>query len=423
MTTPLPTDNVIDVRAYGAVGDGVTDDTVAIKSAVAAVLASASYRPDSGMALTKKLYFPSGRYLVTQADTLMFTPATTQNTWGASLVYGLEIYGDGKHQSEIVFASTATASTDPRRNNLMTCANRLRGAKIHDLGFHSTNANQSLAYLWCSASNDGTYPAYGSGAQNDIWWSELHLTGSWLRGWGFDGDTNANLNSEQVWHRVYVNQVAWGDAGIRSGFAPYPAQESQFLNYAFHDCEFEYTSGTMLDFEMGGSINIIGGSWILCDTTQNTVSTMIKLGKTNIADGSWRFLAQGVRFEVRSQYHRIIDCGWVTGNVTFVSCSDSALAFMVNQNKRVPDSFPQFGNTSPATHVYDWTTWGTGPVVRYQDCQLMGYHRVSTNAAMGPTGRVIYDGCQLVTEPQATFLRSSNAVAPNVFRDLGLIAS
>ncbi|MGY0502161.1 hypothetical protein ACWZHB_27045 [Nocardia sp. FBN12] len=106
---------------------------------------------------------------------------------------------------------------------------------------------------------------------------------------------------------VYVDGANWGDAGVRSGFAPYPAQQAQFLNYAFRDCEFEWSTGTMLDFRMGGSIYLHGGSWILCDTTETTISAMIKLGRNSIAEGSWRFLAQRVRFELRSKYHRIID--------------------------------------------------------------------------------------------------------------------
>ncbi|MFD3596224.1 glycosyl hydrolase family 28-related protein [Nocardia sp. NPDC058640] len=417
-------DDIVNVKNYGAVGDGIHDDTAAVKSAMAAVLASATNTITTNRVLTKSLYFPPGTYVLTEPDALLGTPALAAGAqWGSNLVHGLEIFGAGERSSLIVFSSDATASTDPRANNLITAANRLRSAKIHDLGFHSTNPNQSLAYLWCSAANDGTYPAYGSGAQNRIEWRNLRITGNWLRGWGFDGDTNANLNSEQLFDWVYVEGVNWGDAGVRSGFAPYPAQQAQFLNYAFRDCEFEWNSGTMLDFAMGGSINIHGGSWILCDTTQTTTSTMIKLGKNNIADGSWRFLAQGVRFEVRSQHHRVIDCGWVTGNVTFESCSDTALAYQVVSNKNTANSFPAFGNASPRTHSYDWTTWGTGPIVRYLDCQLMGYHQVTTNAAMGPVGKIIYDGCSLATEPQATFLRSTQATAPSLFQNNGLVAA
>lgn len=416
--------DIVNVKNHGAVGDGIHDDTAAVQSAMAAVLASATNNITTNQVLTKALYFPPGTYLLTQADALLGTPLLPPEAqWGCNLVHGLEVFGAGERSSLIVFASDATASSDPRENNLITAANRLRSAKFHNLGFHSTNANQSLAYLWCSAANDGTYPAYGSGAQNRIEWRNLRITGDWLRGWGFDGDSHANLNSEQLFEWVYVEGVNWGDAGVRSGFAPYQAQQAQFLNYAFRDCEFEWNSGTMLDFHMGGSINIHGGSWILCDTSQSTTSTMIVLGKNNIADGSWRFLAQGVRFEVRSQHHRVIDCGWVSGNVTFESCSDTAVAYQVIVNKNAPNSFPAFGDASPLTHSYDWTHWGTGPIVRYLDCQLMGYHQVVTGPAVAPVGKMIYDGCSLATEPSATFLRSTDAPAPSQFENLGLVAS
>src|SRR5574340_1601544 len=45
--------DVVNVKDFGAKGDGVSDDTAAIQAAVNAALAS-----------TRKVVFPSGRYLV-----------------------------------------------------------------------------------------------------------------------------------------------------------------------------------------------------------------------------------------------------------------------------------------------------------------------------------------------------------------------
>jgi hypothetical protein len=54
-----------DVRKYGAKGDGITDDTSAIKSAMAASL-SGSNQPNHGQdGRGGTVYFPSGTYLVT----------------------------------------------------------------------------------------------------------------------------------------------------------------------------------------------------------------------------------------------------------------------------------------------------------------------------------------------------------------------
>ncbi len=104
-------------------------------------------------------------------------------------------------------------------------------------------------------------------------------------------------------------------------------------------------------------------------------------------------------------------------NVSFESCSDTALAYQVVVHQTTPNSFSAFGNAAPLTHTYDWSTWGTGPIVRYLDCQLMGYHQVTTNPAIGPVGKIIYDGCSLATEPPATFLRSTKATAPSLFQN------
>lgn len=55
----LPPDAVVDVkREFGAVGDGVSDDTTAVQAAISASLGFASKR--------KELYFPPGTYLVSR---------------------------------------------------------------------------------------------------------------------------------------------------------------------------------------------------------------------------------------------------------------------------------------------------------------------------------------------------------------------
>ena len=70
--------SLISVKAYGAVGDGVTDDTAAIQAAINACIA-----------FKKSLYVPAGTYMVT----------------GLAYVSGdqtqINIYGDGRNKSKI----------------------------------------------------------------------------------------------------------------------------------------------------------------------------------------------------------------------------------------------------------------------------------------------------------------------------------
>jgi hypothetical protein len=71
-----------NVRAYGAVGDGVADDTAAIQAAVVALSATGGV-----------LYFPTGTYLISMAI--------------AITADGVSVRGDGMHASHIVQTSTS----------------------------------------------------------------------------------------------------------------------------------------------------------------------------------------------------------------------------------------------------------------------------------------------------------------------------
>ena len=103
-------------------------------------------RRDDGQ-VTRILSFPAGVYRVTQADALLGTPAGGKD----GQVRGFTIQGIGKRSTEIFFDLDAHASYDPRDNNLMTAANRLRGLRVSGLSFRSANARLSWLYCWSSA--------------------------------------------------------------------------------------------------------------------------------------------------------------------------------------------------------------------------------------------------------------------------------
>ena len=77
---------VVDVTAYGAKGDSVTDDTSAIQRAINAACSSKAY--GSG-----QIYFPAGYYLVSQKQTP--TPVTVPDLSIPVGCSGLHFYGGG----------------------------------------------------------------------------------------------------------------------------------------------------------------------------------------------------------------------------------------------------------------------------------------------------------------------------------------
>jgi Pectate lyase superfamily protein len=78
-------ESVINVKDYGAVGDGVADDTVKLKAVIAANLATSQQS-------VKTLFFPSGKYII--SDTLR--PIT--ETQGG---FGLNIKGESRENTSI----------------------------------------------------------------------------------------------------------------------------------------------------------------------------------------------------------------------------------------------------------------------------------------------------------------------------------
>ena len=87
--------DVISVKDFGAVGDGITDDTFAIQSAINAILAF----PNAG----GKLYIPHGNYLISGSG-LSIDPGTTNCS--------VSIFGDsGRLTSYLRYSGTGTALT------------------------------------------------------------------------------------------------------------------------------------------------------------------------------------------------------------------------------------------------------------------------------------------------------------------------
>src|SRR4030095_14882438 len=66
--------SAIDVRSYGAVGDGIADDSAAIAAAATAAVATVRNNAstiNSRRLATVQLYLPGGSYRITQPDSIL----------------------------------------------------------------------------------------------------------------------------------------------------------------------------------------------------------------------------------------------------------------------------------------------------------------------------------------------------------------
>ncbi|MEV4756354.1 hypothetical protein AB0J86_14740 [Micromonospora sp. NPDC049559] len=376
----------VDVVTKGADPTGATPSDAAFRAAAAEVLASFQPGPISGAIPKRVLLIPPGNYLLTQPDSLL---PNVDGTTGGGVVDGIAVTGYGKRLSRIVYSPTQNDTT------LWTNNQRYKNVRVSGLTFTSTNATSSFNYAYSSATH---------GVQ-DTWYTDVEWRGSWKRGIGLDGPSPAsNLNSEMGWDHCQVGG-SYSDGFLVMGMSPSVSQQDQFLNYWFRDCKIEFQSGVFVKNKRGGSMNFVGGSYILTDTASNGTFFQLAADATSRNDSVMRLYAQGIRFELRGTGHKVIDSNWYKGHVTFVSCDDSAHSF-------------QSWAPGALTHAYAFNANGSrGPMVRYVDCDLMGYHRVTTASAAQTAGKLLYDGCRFMNQTGGAgtasgFLRWTGGVTP-----------
>ena len=115
--------DIVNVRNFGAVGNGVADDTAAITNAVASLLIKLNTQK------TGALYFPAGTYKLTKEITLQ-QPAVT-NDWQK-----LMIFGDGYAATKIELTGTNGGLFN------ITCSNQV-AVTIHNMTGSSGKTNDT----------------------------------------------------------------------------------------------------------------------------------------------------------------------------------------------------------------------------------------------------------------------------------------
>ena len=220
----------VNVKDFGAIGDGIADDSNAIKSAISYMCSKSKFiNGSSGWKnFMPVLYFPAGKYLVKQNGSL--------NCVGSAL-QGYNIKGAGYMNTEILFTGDDYLLVNGdddwfgfsyiedlsirgngsnnfwkiKSRNGSPQANRFRRVNFNNLNncvtvsFGTNNVNADLfRFDLCKASN--------------------------INGWVFGIDSNSN---------------------------------SQSIVHSFNDCDFEGINGYIIYLKSGGIIEIRGGSWIL----------------------------------------------------------------------------------------------------------------------------------------------------------------
>ncbi|MEV0649625.1 hypothetical protein AB0I28_30645 [Phytomonospora sp. NPDC050363] len=341
---------------WEVVTEGFND--AAVQAAMQRVLASRS-----GNALRAKLILPPGNYSLTK-------PLLTYDAnFPTAYLEGLSIEGMGIRSTNINWNDTGTVP--------FITASKPRLRFFHMRGFtaSSTNIKNEFAYLVSDT----------SGGYNQGWViQDVEFGGSWLRVFGLDGGASANLNSEFVLERVFTTVSSqFGDAFFRCGGVRLGDhnQQNQFLNYWIKDCCLTLTKGTVFVFPRGGSIRVQNGSWSAASATEGPITWFSMPAANSNNHAAMQLTVRDVKFEPKAPNHRIIDCAWSGGSVLFDNCNDHGSA---------QHSASKAYNLHRYVGANPWGFGGCMPSVRYQQCQLTGYHQYEGAAVK--RGGIVYDG-------------------------------
>ena len=189
-------DDTLNVKDYGAVGDGVTDDTAAIQQAIVDEWARIASAPLSNLMSRSNIIFPAGNYLV--SSTILLYPYIT-------------IVGEGQNRSQITLAVGAASPVMRTADSLgQTDANiGTNGAVLpNSINVRSMNIDGS-------ADTAGTNPVILLQRCSGITISGCKLINTWLSGDGA-GNTNHGVTIESLGNATTTSDISITGCSIRN---------------------------------------------------------------------------------------------------------------------------------------------------------------------------------------------------------------
>ncbi|WP_425102266.1 glycosyl hydrolase family 28-related protein [Tropicibacter sp. S64] len=327
-----------NVRAFGAKGDGVSDDSAAVSAAFrAAVAAKRTPIAGSNPVNLNRIHFPGGEYRLASPRSLMDAVGT-----GRSL--GLTYEGDATGTT-IHFAYTGD-------DYLCYNANELLWVRFRNLRF--TCSSDVAKFMHVDA----------SGGAQDMLFDNCGWQGTWQKLYHLQGGNN---NSEWKWTNCGIA------ATIRDVVLEIPATgaSDQFLNYWFTNCKLWLYDGQMIRAHMGGHFHFVNCDWsghnpgMTLNTSTHGAPLFELLGASH-SRGVCSLTVTGGRIEHKNTASKLIYCEWPYGTVSFrdFDCGSNTPAGY----DTVTHAEFACGNTGGANVLFD-------------NCDLIGRHRYSNGTS------------------------------------------
>ncbi|TSE00406.1 hypothetical protein FOS14_08285 [Skermania sp. ID1734] len=299
---------LLNVRDYGAAGDGVTDDSSAFAQVVAAAYAARTTMPlslDRDQVGSINIIVPPGNYLVK-------SPTALISSTMSSKVQGVTFTGYGNSISNIIF-QPATAGV-MAQNDFWLKVN------FQYLGFYAATAG--CTFLLSST----THSAQRYMFQN-----------CYFQGFKYALDLQGtDNNSEFFFENCHAQCIEADGAFFHVGATN---TSDQFLNYWFYGCTHWLSSAPFIDVAQGGHFHIFGLDVSAWAHDLTSPQFLFNLRGSNHASGVCSFQAEGVRVEGQNSNAGLLYSEWNYGSVSFTNADFSSQAPYYTYNNLISISY------------------------------------------------------------------------------------
>lgn len=286
VATVVPRPYTYDIRDYGGVGDGSTDNTAAFLAVLTAAKSARRTLPfslSSDAVGTVTILIPAGDYVITSPGGLLGQEASSLKT------KGLVFQGVGAGVSNIIFNPSSAGSLVQNDYWL--------NLQFRDLGFYSAVAG--CTFFDSNTTHNAQRFQFISCSFNK-WKYVVNLRGN-------------NNNSEMFFLNCHAEGTEAAGAFFYVGTT---STSDQFLNYWFIGCTHWVTDAPFIDAAMGGHFHIYGLDASAWGATLTSTKYLFNLRGASHALGVCSFTADGVRVEAKNALCGLLYSQWPQGNVT-----------------------------------------------------------------------------------------------------------
>lgn len=352
----------INVHDYGAVGNNIVDDTIAIQAAM-----------NAAMAVGKKVFFPAGEYKITDTISLL------NSNW----VKAFGFFGENGRSTTIYFHNAVSLK------NMFFVDTNVNYLEIKDLQFFDNTARTSRAFYFrdLTPDPDGALPAWKHLFQNVRFYQFKEAA-------RFDGATST-VNDAHCSEVMFLHSKTF-NCETALVYNNTQAVNHQLIGFDMeNDAESASDEWVHIKMERGTTINHLGGS-VIGNGPYLSYEYTIAGGFQDTS----QFSSKGVRIEKRG------------GTVPIINHSTNSVVTLSNSIRIIIDDMPvvsasgstlfaRFGGRTYAqfsnihsNNLLDVQAYMTsnlaangeyGAITLY-NCNNLQYSRISTVSAYGGTG-------------------------------------